>query len=100
MSDTRGQVGGFPGYGFLDGYANLYVDGLRSVARMMNTAWDAATDRNGPDYTFASWMRDWGGIWSRVYGLGDRLWRYPSAYSEPSGSARRPPTRRELTSAS
>jgi hypothetical protein len=79
--DSRGQVGGFPGYGFLDGYFNLYVDGLKNVVRACNRTWDAAANPT-EEYTFGKWLRDWTGIWSRVYGLGERLWRYPSAYEE------------------
>ena len=80
-SDSGRRGGGFPGYGFLDGYFNLYVDELKGVARSWNRTWDKATSDQG-NYTFGNWVRDWGRIWSRAYGVAERMGRYPVSYDE------------------
>jgi hypothetical protein len=68
----------FPGFDFMTGFFERYVEGMKGVGEAWNDVWQRATDKNA-DYTFGAWSRDVANIWARNHDAAMRLFRYPFA---------------------
>jgi hypothetical protein len=74
-SDETGDAG-FPGFKWVDGFAELWVAGAKDYMDAWNRVWEGATDRDTP-YSFGRWAQDMAKIWAGSYRSVEKLAKYP-----------------------